>query len=64
LKKGIKDILSESGITDTINLLDMRTKQLLELYELKDIMYNKLDYGIFKEAVLILNPINKVNNGW
>lgn len=62
-KKGIKDILNEAGITDTINFLDNRTKQLLELYEVYSDV-SQLDYGIFKDTILILNPINKVRYGW
>lgn len=64
-KKTIKDILSESGVIDTVNILDKRTKQLLELYELFGKDPKSLDYGIFANTVLILNPIYKVNNyGW
>ena len=51
------DIIKESGIKDTINLIDERTKQLIDYYDYYKYSPHSLQYGIFFETVLILNKI-------
>ena len=62
--KQLTDILNEAGIQDTVNLIDDRTIQLLKLYEFYKNNPSQLDYGIFFNIVLLLNPIFKVNYGY
>lgn len=57
------EIIKECGIKDTVNLIDDRTAQLIRLYEYYKNNPSQLDYGIFFDTVIILNPLFRERHG-
>ena len=54
-QKKLEQICLEVGLHDTINLIDERTLQLMELYEGYKNAPHLIDKKIFLEIVMILN---------
>jgi ribosomal protein S17E len=53
--KKLEQICLELGLHDTVNLIDERTSQLMELYEGYKNASHLIDKKIFLETVVILN---------
>jgi len=54
-KKKLEQICEELGLYDTVNVIDYRTKQLSELYQLYKYAPHLIDVSIFQDVVIILS---------